>query len=191
MNDQGRKMDGRSKTKTYTQGIAIISMCTAILAVSAWITIPFAINFTMQTFAVFAISALFGWKKSCLSILLYIAIGLCGAPVFSGFGAGISAILGPTGGYLLGFFLIPPIIDLFKLIKKHGKTLLMLSMLIGLAACYTFGTVWYVTAYGSDSESVWSILTVCVLPFIIPDLAKIALAAMISERLSSHIKINR
>jgi len=184
-------MDTRSRTKKYTQDIAKVAMCTAILAVSAWLTVPFVINFTMQTFAVFTISSIFGWKKSCISILLYIAIGLCGAPVFSGFGAGISPIIGPTGGYLFGFIFIPPIIDLFKRINKQSKAILAVSMLIGLIICYAFGTAWYTVVYGAGIESIWSILSVCVLPFLLPDIAKLVLAVIISERISGNININR
>ena len=113
-------------------------------------------------------------------------LGVIGVPVFSGFGAGISAVLGPTGGFLVSFLLFPIIINLFNFRSKFAFRIL--SMTVCMLLCYILGTLWYYFGYGgAGEESVFGILAVCVFPFIIPDIIKIFLAATVYSRLS---KIN-
>lgn len=167
----------------YVKSIAAVSMCTAFIVISSWIAIPFAVNFTLQTFAVFVICLLFDFKISFFSVVIYMMLGVIGVPVFSCFGAGISAVFGPTGGFLVSFLLFPIIINLFNFKSKFAFRIL--SMTVCMLLCYILGTLWYYFGYGG--ESVFGILTVCVFPFIIPDIIKIFLAAAVYSRLS---KIN-
>lgn len=170
----------------YVKNIAAVSMCTAFIVISSWITIPFAINFTLQTFAIFVICLLFDFKIAFSSIAVYLVLGTVGVPVFSGFGAGITAVLGPTGGFLISFLLFPIIVKIFK--YRSSFLLRILSMIICMLICYVLGALWYYFGYsGADGESIFGILGVCVFPFIIPDIVKIFLAALIYGRLS---KIN-
>ena len=74
-----------------------------LIAVCAWISIPIEIPFTMQTFGVFLALRLLKGKYGTLSILIYILLGAIGAPVFAGFSSGLGILLGPTGGYIIGF----------------------------------------------------------------------------------------
>ena len=178
-------MSAKRTRNTYVQSMITVAMCTGIIVISSWLTIPFTVNFTLQTLAIFIISALFGIKKSIVSLTVYVIIGACGLPVFSGLGAGPSVLFGPTGGYLLGFFFIPITIHLFG---NRSRIALAFSMLAGLILCYTFGTLWYIALYGiSASEGVIGILAVCVFPFIIPDAIKVFIATIIVSRLSALI----
>ena len=99
--------------------LVYISIGAALIAICSWISIPTAVPFTFQTFAVFFVLMLLGGEKGTISILVYILIGAAGAPVFSGFGAGIGVLLGSTGGYILGFLFIGLIYILFT--KFLGK----------------------------------------------------------------------
>ena len=173
------------------RSMAVISMCVAIIDVSSWIIVTFTVNFTLQTLAIFLISAVFGLKKSILAVLVYILIGICGVPIFSGFGAGIAAIVGPTGGYIIGFIFIPFIMNVF-IRRKFNKLILAVSMLIALLVCYLFGTTWYCLVYDSVSPvGFLSAISICVIPFVIPDLLKILIATLISARLKPIIdKLN-
>ena len=94
--------------------MAVVSTCAAMIVISAYLTIPFAVGFTLQTLAIFLISALFDLKRSLGAVLLYITLGICGLPVFSGFSAGFAALLGPSGGFIVGFILIPPKYSIIK-----------------------------------------------------------------------------
>ena len=88
--------------KISARDIAHIALFTALMAVCAWITIPFAVPFTMQTFAVMLAAAVLGTRRALLSLILYLALGTVGIPVFSGFTGGFGVLAGPTGGYLIG-----------------------------------------------------------------------------------------
>ncbi len=170
------------------KNMALISMCTAFICISAWITVPFAVNFTLQTFAVFLVCSLFDLKISLVSILLYMALGICGLPVFSGFGAGFGVLFGPTGGYLVGFVFVPAIMYIFLRKNRMHAGIRCISMCISLFVCYLFGSLWYYFGFSAYSDITFAeILAICILPFIFPDILKIILACSVSSRL---MKIN-
>ena len=81
-----------------TRKLAYTALMAVVLCICSWITVPFAVPFTMQTFAVFCSLLLLGGKLGTLSIGVYILLGMVGLPVFSGFRGGIGHIIGPTGG---------------------------------------------------------------------------------------------
>ena len=174
-----------SKPKSIPYQLSYIAMCSACLAVSSWITIPFAVPFTLQIFAVFLIATLSDWKSSLGSVLLYIALGVCGLPVFSGFTAGPSVFVQITGGYLIGFCISAPIISLVATYWDRKSPILLGVMLFSLILCYTLGTLWYLMIY--TDQSILGALTVCVFPFLLPDLIKIALALFVANRLKPHL----
>lgn len=159
------------RTKTYD--MAYIAIFTVLIAICSWITIPAAVPFTMQTFAV-----LLGGRRGTLAIIVYILLGAIGVPVFSGFGGGIGVLMNTTGGYIIGFLLSALI--MWAAERTLGKKLWVqaLSMILGLLACYAAGTLWFMVLYMRTTGDI-GLLTVlgwCVIPFIIPDLLKIALA---------------
>ena len=89
------------------RNMVLSALFAALLAVCAWISLPLgAIHFTLQTFGIFLALLILGGKWGCVSILVYIALGAMGLPVFSGFQGGIGVLLGPTGGCIFGFMLI-------------------------------------------------------------------------------------
>lgn len=149
----------------------------ALLAICSWISIPLGIPFTMQTFAIYLIYFLFGAKQGMLYVSAYLLAGAIGLPVFSGFHSGLCALLGLTGGYLLGFLAIGISLYFYEIVKK-GK---LFFAIMGLFLCYGFGTIWFV--FVSQNQDVYSILSVCVIPFVIPDIFKLFLAFTFSNRL--------
>lgn len=172
-----------STSSFHTIDIVYIAIFAALMAVCSWISIPTIVPFTLQTFGVFLAIRLLGGKRGTLSVLVYILLGTVGLPVFSGFKGGLGALLGNTGGYIIGFLLSALVMWLCE--KLLGKKLwaYALSMLLGLLVCYAFGTVWFMVVYARANGAV-SLLTVlgwCVFPFIIPDLVKIALALLIGS----------
>lgn len=170
--------------------LTYIAMSSALIAVCAWITLPLGpVPFTMQTFAVITVAGLLGWKRAVVSVLVYIAIGALGAPVFSGFGGGVGVLTGVTGGYVVGFiftaFIVGLTTDRFK-----GTLPLAIGMLGGILCCYIFGTVWFMVVYTRSTGAIGliSVLSKCVFPYILPDLLKIALALLLTKRLRKYIK---
>ena len=166
-----------------------IALGTALITICSWISIPAAIPFTLQTFAIFAILGMLGGKRGTYSVILYVLLGAIGLPVFSGFKSGFGVILGTTGGYIVGFILSGLLYWLFT--NLIGKKIWMsfLFMIIGLLICYAFGTAWFMYAYTKNTGAVGvlSALSWCVFPFIIPDIIKILLALFISKKVKRYI----
>ena len=86
--------------------LCYMGICAALIAICSWISIPAAVPFTLQTFAIFCVLGLLGGKRGTVAIVVYILLGAVGIPVFTGFNAGLGALLGTTGGYILGFIFI-------------------------------------------------------------------------------------
>lgn len=169
------------KAPYTTKEIALISLFVALTAVCAWISIPMTIPFTLQTFAIFAASGILTTKGSLTAIIVYCLLGIAGVPVFSGMRGGIGVLLGATGGYIIGFLFTALTVGLIT--KKFGKSIpvLAISMVIGAVLYYTFGTAWYIVVYTNTKSAVGiaAALHMCVIPFIIPDLIKIAAAILV------------
>lgn len=168
--------------------MALCALFAALLSLCAWICVPIGdIAFTMQTFGVFLTLGLLGGKRGTLAILTYLLLGAIGLPVFSGFQGGIGTLLGVTGGYILGFLVSGLIYWL--LTGTFGQRLRLLAMLAGLMTCYGFGSVWFYMLYlqNGSTVSIALILSKCVLPFLLPDILKLALAYGLTCRLKRFL----
>ncbi|MCF0229949.1 MAG: biotin transporter BioY [Parasporobacterium sp.] len=225
-----------------TIDLVYMAVGAVLITVCSWISIPFAVPFTLQTFAVFFVIGLLGGKRATISILVYLILGAVGVPVFSGFRGGAAALIGPTGGYILGFLLMALIYwgaeklnfrkcagrgtDAEKVdanipkreklncsessgssdepaesaagrsgITKRKQRMKFLHRIIvcsiGLLVCYAFGTAWFMVVYTGQTGAIGlgTALMWCVVPFIIPDIAKMVLAIVLSERLRKLLHI--
>ena len=164
-----------------TRDLSYMALMTALLVLCAWLTIPLGpVTFTMQTFGVFAALGILGGRRGTAAILVYLALGLVGLPVFSGFSGGPAGFMTPTGGYLLGFLAAAL---LYWGLTGRGIPQAP-AMVLGLLTCYAFGTAWFFLLYGGD---LWGILTLCVLPYVVPDCLKLILALAVTRRVSRAI----
>ena len=171
--------------------LAYIAICAVLIAVCSWISIPAAVPFTLQTFAVFCILGLIGGKRGTAAVIVYLLLGAAGFPVFAGFSGGIGILFGITGGYMLGFVLMGLVYWLGEAVGKGKRGIRIMSMLTGLALCYAFGTAWFMYVYARQSGAIGlgTALAWCVLPFIVPDAVKMALAELLSGKLRRILKI--
>lgn len=174
-----------STSPNKTLDLVYIALGAVLIAVCSWISIPMAVPFTMQTFAVFAVCAILGGRRGTLSVIIYILLGVVGLPVFSGFIGGVGVLLGNTGGYIIGFIFTALVMWAGEKLFGTGLIPSVIAMLVGLAVCYLFGTIWFIQVYTSTKGSigVMAVLGWCVIPFILPDLVKITLAVILSRRL--------
>ncbi len=175
--------------KLKTKDLALCALFAALIAVCAWISIPATVPFTLQTFAIFAALGLLGGKRGTVAVAVYLLLGAIGVPVFAGFQGGIGALLGTTGGYLLGF-LLTALIEWGMEARFGSKTgVFLLSAVLGMLVCYAFGTAWYLVVYArtKGAISLATALGWCVVPFLIPDAVKIALAVLLRGRLKRYI----
>ncbi|MFK8035260.1 MAG: biotin transporter BioY [Hyphomicrobiales bacterium] len=150
------------------------------LWISAKISIPFwPVPLTMQTFVVLAIGMAFGWRLGGATVLLYLAEGATGLPVFSGTpekGAGLAYMLGTTGGYLVGFVLAAVAVGwLAEKGWDRNPFTTALAMLIGTAIIYVPGLLWLGSIVGWDKP----VLAWGLTPFLAGDALKLILAAAI------------
>ena len=175
--------------KLKTKDLALCALFAALIAVCAWISIPATVPFTIQTFAIFAALGLLGGKRGTVAVAVYLLLGAIGVPVFAGFQGGIGALLGTTGGYLLGFLLTALIVWGMEARFGSKTGVFLLSAVLGMLVCYAFGTAWYLVVYArtKGAISLATALGWCVVPFLIPDAVKIALAVLLRGRLKRHI----
>lgn len=179
-----------NKSKWSALDMAYVGIFAVLIAICSWISIPTVVPFTLQTFAVFAAVGVLGGRRGTFSILVYILLGAIGVPVFAGFSGGLGVLLNTTGGYIIGFLFSGLIY--WGITKAAGEKLwvMIVSMVLGLIVCYAFGTAWFMVVYARTKEAIGigTALGWCVIPFIIPDLCKIALAIALTKVLKPHVK---
>ena len=176
-----------SKSKTYD--LVYIGVFAVLMAVCSWISIPTAVPFTLQTFGVFMEVGVLVVKQGTASVGLYLLLGVLGVPVFAGMTGGIGVLLGTTGGYIIGFFFSALVMWAMEKLPGKRSVIQVISMIIGLLVCYTFGTLWFMMVYMKNQGAVglMTVLGWCVIPFIIPDILKIVLAYGLSRKLKKYV----
>lgn len=175
------------KIKRTLFPLTMTALGTALIAVCAFITLTFGdLKFTLQLFAVLLISGLFPPVYAFASILAYPLLGALGVPVFAGFQGGIGALFGPTGGFLLGFLPSFLLISLpLKALKKPKFYHILLLFVGEVLVCYLAGTIG-LYIYMPDKGLSYILLS-AVIPYILPDCAKVILSAILVTRLRPMI----
>ena len=187
-------MSEKVKNTSRAQSIVRIALTIAIMAVSAWISIPIGpVPFTLQCFAMaFAICVL--PAKECLaSVGGYLVLGAFGVPVFSSMRGGISILAGVTGGFLWGYFIGAlaglAILAAFKKMGKDRTFVACLCACVAYLLCtYFCGTVQFMGVAGA---SVQAALAACVIPFVPVDIAKLVAASLVARAVDRAVGINR
>ncbi|WP_201832528.1 biotin transporter BioY [Microvirga zambiensis] len=163
----------RADTSIFLR-IAILALASALLAASAYMQVPaWPVKISMQTAVVFAIGIALGSRMAVAAVLLYIAEGVMGLPVFQNGSAGPLYLLGPTGGYLLGFVLAAYFVGRAAetgLMSTFGRSVLVL--VAANVILYVPGVAWLAVLIGADKA-----LAAGVLPFLLGDALKILLVA--------------
>ena len=165
--------------------ITIIGLMAAVICILGPLSIPIGVvPISFTNLAIFFALYILGTKKATMSFIIYMLIGLVGVPVFSGFSGGPSKLLGPTGGYIIGFLFMTLISGFFidRFIDKWY--LCVVGMILGMTVCYSFGTIWL--SYQADMP-ISAALTVGVLPFVPGDLAKILIVAFIGPQIRKRL----
>lgn len=179
-------MNNTSKTRD----MVLTALFAVLIAVCAWISIPTAIPFTMQTFGVFFALNFLGGKKGTICVVIYLLMGVIGIPVYANGTAGIGIIMGTTGGYMIGWIFSGLVMWLLQTLIGRQIWAQFVSMLSGLLVCYVIGTAWFMVVYAQAAGAIglWAALCWCVFPFIIPDLAKLGLVLWFTQRLNKITK---
>lgn len=172
-----------TETSSRTRTIAFTALSIAIIAVSAWITVPIGpIPFTLQMFAVTLAIIVLAPRQAIAAIAGYLVLGAIGVPVFSGMRGGIGVLMGPTGGFLWGYLIgVSAAVGLLALFRKRGIDNFATGVAAGVvftAIAYVCGWAQYMVVAGvGPLES----LAVTVAPFIVVDLIKIVAATAVAR----------
>lgn len=168
------------------RGMIYASVFGAVTAAGAYIMIPLPpVPITLQTFFLYLAAALLGGRLGALSQVVYLLIGIIGLPVFAGGKAGMGVLLGPTGGYLVGFIAGAYVIGaLVELRKNPGPFWLGCAMIAGTAVIYLLGVIQLILV---ARFSINQAITVGVLPFLIGDSLKMAVAVFITIKLRGRL----
>lgn len=163
--------------------VARCGVCIALLSVSAWVTVPLGpVPFTLQTFALALLPQVMRTRDALFTVVVYLLLGAVGVPVFSGFQGGFGVLMGPTGGYLLGFAVGMPVAGAVAhagVLPRRARG--VAAGIALLAVSYVLGTFQLMNVYGIDAPAA---LAVAVAPFVVPDAAKVALSVGVAERVN-------
>ena len=188
-----------TKNRAFIRDLALISVSASLITICSWISIPLGpVPFTLQTLGILAVMLTIGGRRGTIAVLVYLALGACGVPVFAGFKGGIVSFIGPTGGFLIGFVIAALVYwllekALFKRIMNTPvKTWIfgLLGFVIFEVVMYVIGVIWFMTVYAAQTGPVGlaTVMGWCVLPFIIPDIVKMVVAVLIGERAAKLIR---
>ena len=172
--------------RSYVRDLVQSAVSAALFVICAWITIPGpGVTFTLQSFALYLILFVFGGRRTLLSCIIYLMLGIIGLPVFSGF-QGASALVGATGGYLWGFI---PLCLIYQGITffSDSKWAILSAAAAGTLVCYLCGTLWFWLIFTGGSQEEFAAVAInCTVPYIIPDSLKLLLAYRLSCRLQNN-----
>lgn len=196
----------KAKERSRSRSVAFTALAVVLMAVGAWITVPFGpIPFTLQTFAVmFALFAL-APAEALAAIACYLVLGGLGLPLFAGFKGGLAALVGPTGGFIVGFLVAAAIaLVVGKLVSgvsffssEEKKNFLGASISAGdlarnilmgvvfLIVLYAFGWAWLAISAGMSAEAAF---VAAVAPFVPIDACKMVLAVLVAQAVRSAIR---
>ncbi|MGM9534920.1 MAG: biotin transporter BioY [Intestinibacter sp.] len=172
--------------KLSTREIILCGLFAALISVFAQISIPLpftTVPLTLQIFGIAITGLILGSKCGFIATLIYLVLGGIGVPVFAQFSAGVGVLFGPTGGFLLGYPLMAFIIGYTKE-KFNSHILTAVSMVVGLAVVYAFGTIMFSFVTGN---TIMQSLLYCVVPFVLVDLLKLVLADIIGETVCKRV----
>ncbi len=173
--------------KIKTKSLVYYSFFAALTAILSQISIPLPftpVPINLATLSVITAGALLGKKGGAISQIVYLFLGAIGLPVYSNFSSGIGVLVGPTGGYLVGYVIAAFVVGLICENSKDTLVIKIISMSLGIISCYTIGTSWYMLITGTGMIEA---LLACVVPFILGDIVKISVAATLATRYYSQL----
>lgn len=167
---------------------ALVGLMAAVLCILGPLAVPLPFSpvpVSVTNMVLYIIIYVLGMHRGCVSYLIYLLMGLIGLPVFSAFTGGPGKLLGPTGGYLLGFVLMVLVSGWFIDRWYQVIGLCILGMALGMVLCYLFGTLWLTW---QSQLTFTGAFTVGVLPFILGDMIKIIIAALCGPQIRKRLR---
>ena len=162
-------VSGKGGEAVKIRNMTRCALMASAMVLCAWIAVSVgSLAVSLQTLGLFLTLGLLGGRLGTVTVAVYLALGAVGAPVFTGFQGGFGALLGPTGGYLWGFFAAA-----LLWWALEGRLPRLFIMMLALLVCYLCGTGWYMHLTGTGP---WAALLCCVVPYVAGDAAKMIIA---------------
>lgn len=158
----------------------------AMTAIFTQLVIPIQpVPITMGTLAVMMAGAVLGSHYGALSLVIYVLLGAAGLPVFTMAQGGAGVLIGPNGGFLIGYIAMAFVVGFCT--ERWGRTYrrLVLAMILGCLTVYAFGVAWFMILTGTG---LWASLLLCMLPFLPGDAVKILLGAFLVRRYGRYVE---
>ena len=173
--------------RTNTTGrLTLAALMCALTAVLAQIQIPLPpVPVSLALLGVHLCGCLPGMRTGIAAVAAYALLGAAGLPVLTGFAGGPAPVLGPTGGFVIGYVLAAGTEGLLMRRLPFTARFLSLAMLLGTAVCYGCGLAWFMVTTGSALPAA---LGVCVLPFLPGDALKVFAAVRLCLRLQKPLR---
>lgn len=175
--------------KNTSRGSVFVAMYAAIICVTGFISVPIGpIPFVLQNIMAISSGLIFGLPQGAAAVGMFLAVGTLGLPVFSGARSGIAVLNGPTGGFLIGYFIGSLIAGYIatnpspdeKVFSREKFFRLARAAIAGLGFMYLIGILNFRRVTGASfSQS----LSLCIVPFVVPDIIKIGIMLPIVARL--------
>lgn len=169
----------KNKSPFTVLDLTQIALLAAIICILGPLSLPLPFSevpVSLSIFGIFLALIVGGLKDGSISILIYILLGLVGVPVFAGFTGGFAKLAGPTGGYIIGYLPMALVAGLFITLSKRKIAFTILGLILGLAVCYTFGSLWLGI---STKMGLGKAFMVGVIPYIPFDLGKLIISLLI------------
>lgn len=177
------------KNNSNVRELVTIALLAAVLCILAPLSIPIGpVPISLTNLVLYFFVLIVGTRRTSIAFIIYCLLGAVGLPVFSGFTGGLAKLVGPTGGYIIGF--LPMIIVMGPFLEKHRKPSVrnvILNTIVMEAATwipYILGTAWL--AY-SAKMTFTAALAVGVIPFVAEDLIKMVLAAIVAPGIHTQL----
>lgn len=170
--------------KLSTKEIVIVGLGAALMGVFSQLSIPIpTVPLTLQVFGAIILAVILESKLATLAMIVYTLIGGIGIPVFANFSRGFNVIVGPTGGYILGFILLAYIVG--KVAEQKNKSILIIGTYVGLILQYMIGTLQLKMVL---NMSFGEAMIAGVYPFILKDLILTGLALVVALQIKKQIR---
>jgi len=176
-------MTTQTETLSGTRVMTRIGLCVALCAVSSYISFPLPFTpamVTALTIMVNLVGFVLNPREAFITMLVFVLLGAVGVPVFVGGTSGFGKLLGPTGGFILGFLLAAPLISFFRHGQNNFKRNVFLGIAVGMIVIYIAGAI---SMYLVAHYSLWQTLVAAVFPFIFGDIVKVLIAATLAKKL--------
>lgn len=169
------------------KNLVLVALMSALLCILGpmSIIIPMSpVPISLGTLGIYLVVIVLGKKYGTISVLIYILLGLVGLPVFTGFTGGLAKLLGPTGGYIIGYIFLSIIMGFAIDILVNNKYRYMIAIILGTLVLYAFGTTWLKIEMNiTYGEAIF----MGVLPFVAGDIVKMIIAMIVGEKIKAAL----